>query len=156
MTEMAHREDLEIVFVRLFRLWAMAREDGGEVLSRMHKVAAELYLPDETAIACASLFELVTGELGRPLVRECCCSKELSADERALLGIVEVAPNLEPGSGSTAVPHGLPGAIHWAAMAVRRAFGLSNRHAAIVPESVRLSLCPFNRPAIILSHDRLS
>lgn len=154
MAEAARREDLEIVFVRLFRLWAIAREDGSQPLSRMHQVAAELCLPDETAIACASLFELVAGELGRPLVRECCCSKEFSADERALLGIVEVAPNLKPGSGSTDVPHGLPGAIHWAAMAVRRAFGLTGRPVAFAPASSRRSPCPFERPASKISGSR--
>ena len=144
------------MFVRLFRLWTMAREEGSRGLSRMHQVAAELSLPDETAIACASLFELVAGELGRPLVRECCCSKSLSADERALLGIVEVAPNLAPGSGSTDVPHGLPGAIHWAAMAVRRAFGLTTRRAAFAPESSQPSPCPFRRPPEALPHDTFS
>lgn len=139
------RDDAEIIFVRLFRLWAMERHGSGMGLSRIHEVARELGMPDETGVACASLFQLVENELGRPLVRECCCSKDLSADERALLGIVKVAAHLEPGSGSTDIPHGLPGAIHWAALAVRRAFGVSDRDIArdAVSEG---TLCPFSNP----------
>lgn len=109
------------IVVRLFRLWSMAREEGIVTLGRMHAAASELSLPDQTAPACASLFELVEGALGRPLVRESWCARVLSADETALLGVLEAAPSLGSAQGSRQVPHGLPGAIRWAAIMVRQA-----------------------------------
>ncbi|GMM92691.1 hypothetical protein [Qipengyuania sp. MTN3-11] len=114
------------ILVRLFRVWSMAREEGTMGLAPVYSLAADLRLPDETALACASLFELVEGELGRPLKRESCCARTFSSDEVALLGLVEAAPALNGVSGSRAVPHGLSGAIRWAVMAVRRALAWQN------------------------------
>lgn len=114
----------EALVVRLFRLWSMARGEGANPLVTMHDAASRFRFPDETASACASLFELVEGHLGRKLERECCCSKVLSPDEVALLGVVRAAPTLSPAYGTVDIPHGLPGAICWAAMAVRRALGI--------------------------------
>lgn len=131
------------VVIRLFRLWAVAREDGMIGLSRMHDIAAELLLPDETAPACASLFELIEAELGRSLVPECCCAQTYSADETALLGIIDAAPSLENIFASRKVPHGLPGAIRWAAMAVRRAMGWP-QEAAPRANRANHATCPFD------------
>lgn len=129
------------ITVRLFRLWVMAREEGIVTLERMHEVASELRLPDETAPACASFFELVEAQLERPLSRECCCSRRFSPDESALLGVLEAAPTLKGQGGTTTVPHGLSGAIHWAAMAVRRALDWPAREDKRLPP--RSASCPF-------------
>jgi len=142
--EMPRRGEVEIIFVRLFRLWALGQKECETNLSRMHQAASDLRLPDETAVACASLFELVGGVLGRTLTPECCCSKVFSADEEALLGILRVAPHLEPGCGSAAVPHGLPGAIHWAALTVRMAFGLT----ASLPRNINQPDEPKHSPVL--------
>ena len=113
------------VVIRLFRAWSAQVEAGLAPMERLQAIIASLGLPDETAIACASLFELVEGHLGRRLVRESCCSRRLSPDESALLGVLRVAPSLSAVAGTAAVPHGLPGAIVWAVIAVRQALGMT-------------------------------
>ena len=130
------------IVVRLFRAWSVLVDEGRSPLPRLQDIVAPLGLPDETAVACASLFELVEGHLGRRLQRECCCSQRFSRDERALLGVLELAPSLGTLSGTATVPHGLPAAIVWACVAIRRAFGMSDceRYARGLRVSHR---CPF-------------
>lgn len=131
------------IVIRLFRLWGIAREDGEVGLGRMYEVARELRLPDEAATACASLFELIESKMGRSLVRECCCSRTLSTDETALLSLIQAVPVLQVFQGSIRVPHGVPGAILWAALAVRRATGWPGQDEP--PVEIRQSSegCPF-------------
>lgn len=129
------------IVVRLFRAWAAQIDAGAPTMERLQQIVAPLGLPDETAIACASLFERLESHLGRRLEPECCCSQRFSRDERALLGVIELAPSLGALSGSVAIPHGLPGAIVWACVAIRRAFGMSEgRGGTDAPPSRR---CPF-------------
>ncbi|MEM6585806.1 MAG: hypothetical protein AAF692_08635 [Pseudomonadota bacterium] len=130
----------EAIFVRLFRLWAMGREEGRNPLPAMYAEAAKHRFSDQSAPACCSLFELTEGHLGRPLIRECCCSQSFSPDEKALLGVVRHAPALRPMRGSRAIPHGLPGAISWAASCVCEAIGFA------APSSVsNLTTSPANQ-----------
>jgi hypothetical protein len=131
-----------LVFVRLFRLWAAARETGENPLPHMQDAIALLGPTPELAVACASLFELVEGQLGRRLVPECCCSPALSRDEHALLGVLRHAPEAGQPLTGAAVPHGLPGAIRWAAFAIRRALGSSFAPEADVTVPAR---CPFEQ-----------
>lgn len=136
-----------LVFVRLFRLWAAAREAGENPVPHMQEVAALIGPVPELAVACASLFELTEGQLGRRLVPECCCSAALSRDEQALLGVLRHAPDVGQPLTSAAVPHGLPGAICWAAFAIRRSLGASFPREAEVPiacDPVQ-AVCPFDR-----------
>lgn len=110
-----------MAFVRLFRLWAAARVAGENPLPHMND-AIGLFAPaPELAVACASLFDLVEANLGRRLVPECCCGREMSRDELALLGVLRHAPEAGLPLTRAAIPHGLPGAVRWAAFAVRRA-----------------------------------
>jgi len=134
------------VVIRLFRAWSAQIEAGHPPMERLQEIVAPLELPDETAVACASLFELIEGHLGRRLVRESCCSRRLSRDESALLGVLRVAPSLTTFSGTAAVPHGLPGAIVWAVVAVRRAFGMAEPDNRPDPVSPRRVACPFALP----------
>ena len=131
------------ILIRLFRLWALAREDGNFGLGPMHSLARQLQLADETAPACASLFHLIEAELERQLVRECCCAKTFSPDELALLGVIEAAPSLNSIKGSGDVPHGLPGAIRWAAKTVRRALVWPDREAPASDTPRGTGQCPF-------------
>lgn len=131
------------IVVRLFRAWSAQTESGAPAMERLHAIVAPLGLPDETAIACASLFELVESHLGRRLERECCCSQRFSGDEKALLGVIELAPSLGALSGSVAVPHGLPGAIVWACIAIRRAFDMSEGDGNAVRAGPSTRRCPF-------------
>lgn len=129
------------IIVRLFRSWSASRVTGLPELPRMHEITDQLGLPAETGPACASLFELVEAHLGRRLNAECCCSRNLTPDEQAMLGIVAIAASLEPSKGNSQVPHGLSGAIHWAAMAVRRSFSLPNGRSPAAVGAV--DQCPF-------------
>lgn len=132
-----------LVFVRLFRLWAAAREAGENPLPLMQEAIALLLPAPDLAVACASLFELVEGQLGRRLVPECCCSPALSRDERALLGVLRHAPEAGQPLASLAIPHGLPGAIRWAAFAIRRALG--STFAGETEEPEMPAVCPFEQ-----------
>jgi hypothetical protein len=132
-----------LVFVRLFRLWAAAREAGENPLPHMQDVVALMGPRPDLAVACASLFELVEGQLGRRLVPECCCSPALSRDEQALVGVLRHAPESGRPFTSAAVPHGLPGAIRWAAFAIRRALGTS--FAGGAEERATPAVCPFGQ-----------
>lgn len=127
----------EAMAIRLFRRWSAARQLGENPVIALHAMATPLRYPVETGAACASLFELVEGLLGRTLVRECCCSQTFSVDELALIGLLRCAPDLGSPLTSTAIPHGLPGAVCWAAMAVRRALGLLRQ------DMVPTMHCPF-------------
>lgn len=124
---MAHYNpsDAERLAIRLFRTWSIARTAGLNPVVALHRMAEPLNYPTETAPACASLFELVEGLLCRSLVRECCCSSTFSPDELALIGLLRSAPDLGSGVATTAIPHGLPGAVCWASMAVGRALGVT-------------------------------
>ena len=125
--------------VRLFRMWAMAREADENPVTWLYNTASCHGYPDETANACASLFELVEGHLGRKLIQERCCNRTYSSDERALLGVVRAAPALAPPHAVSGIPHGLPGANCWAAMAVRRALSITG----IAMQTA--NRCPFER-----------
>lgn len=136
-----------LIFVRLFRLWSAARAGGSNPVPAMQELLHLFEPAPELAVASASLFDLVEAHLGRPLVPECCCGRELSRDEKALLGVLRHAPEAGQPMGSTAIPHGLPGAICWAAFAVRRAlaasFGPSCGEAPEVQRAEPPRECPF-------------
>ena len=133
-------------FVRFFRLWSAARSAGENPLPHMHDAMDPFAPAPELAIACASLFDLVEAHLERRLVPECCCSHEVSRDEQALLGILQYAAESGLPLTRQAIPHGLPGAIRWAAFAVRRALGRSFGEAFEPPDAPgELSnACPFS------------
>lgn len=137
MNDHALREP-ERTAIRLFRRWTIAREGEINPVAALFALTNSLGCPVETAPACASLFELVEGHLGRSLRRECCCSNTCSSDELALIGLLRCAPDLGGTAATCAIPHGLPGAVCWAAMAVRRALGMLRGRVAGV------EACPFN------------
>lgn len=124
MKQMDFDELADAIFVKLFRVWSTARETDTNPLSATFGVAKTYGLPDHAAVTCSSLFELVENESDRPLVRECCCCRTFSSDEKALLAVLSVANTVRLIRASSQVPHGLSGAICWAALAVRDCLGL--------------------------------
>ncbi|MFV0643341.1 MAG: hypothetical protein ACK5NN_02385 [Sphingomonadaceae bacterium] len=134
------------MIVRLFRLWSALTEREEEYLPAMYELASSLHVRDELPVCCASLFELVEGHLGRRLVRECCCSQKFSPDEQALLGVVRFCSAMNAPYTTRDIPHGLPGAIVWAAISVREALDLGEEPLATGRGSrpVRAKVCPFN------------
>lgn len=135
----------DAIFIRLFRKWSIAREMGEPAMPAMHQEAQTHGFDDPTAVIASSLFQLVEGTIGRPLSRECSCLQNYSCDERALIGILRQAPVLRPGCGSRAIPHGLPGAICWAAQCLCDAMhiNLDKGLAALPSSAVNSQGCPF-------------
>lgn len=134
----------QVVFVRLIRAWRAARAAGENPLPHIQASAAPFDPAPELAVACHSLLELIEAQLDRPLVTECCCSREFSADETAMIGLLIHAQDAGPVITSRAIPHGLPGAICWAAFAVLR--GLKETlgdDAGLIPSPDLGNACPF-------------
>jgi hypothetical protein len=135
----------QIIFVKMFRRWVAARDAG---LDRRVAVAEVYRGPGNAmmaAVAADSLFDMVEARLGRALKCGCCCSASLGADETALLGLLQYSASAG-GVTTDTIPHGLSGAICWAAMAVRRELGIPRSEGAITGQPV--ARCPFAR------HDR--
>lgn len=133
----------QAIFLQMFRRWAAARE--AQVDSRPGM--AELFCGPGTAImaavACDSLFALVEAQLGRGLVPGRCCDQAPAPDEAALIGLLHHCGNVSGIAATTTIPHGLPGAICWAAHAVRRELGFPPQ--SFMPPDADAH-CPF-RPA---------
>ena len=110
---------IEAVIVRLFRRWVAARAQGQSMIVSLSALGTELNAPLMLPVALDSLFQLTEFCLGRPLRAECCCSTACSSDERAILLLIAHGPDADRVSPSAAVPHGLPGALVWAATSVR-------------------------------------
>lgn len=124
--------------VRLFRRWAAGAELGPARLPAVVRLCRKIGIAPEAAIALASMFQLVEACLGRPLEAECCCSPSLSRDERALLMMLAAPLAAGPHRAFPAIPHGLPGALHWAIASVRALLGPT--FGVQVPD---VGKCPF-------------
>lgn len=132
-------------FVQLFRLWSAARANGRLVMPDIHTEAQAHGFADQTAAAAASLFCLLEGQVGRRLSPGKPGDREFTADERALIGLLRQAPMLQPGRGTRAIPHGLPGAISWAARCLCDAMGIEVDHGiyALQAAAANSQDCPF-------------
>ncbi len=133
--------DGERAVVRLLRHYcAMRDRDGdGSGLSRLVALGQSLRLPPAGSVALASVFQLTEAVLGRQLVTECCCARCLSGDERAVVRLLGSPMPTAPGTATPDIPHGLPGALAWAVLSVRRLCG------DIVPSRSGMTAtgCPF-------------
>lgn len=109
--------------IRLLRVWARARDMRLNPLPEMSAALTGQDTSPELAAACHSLFELTEACLGRRLDCGIPASDDLSSDELALLALIEAAPDAGTLLAEARMPHGLPGALQWAACAVIRAFG---------------------------------
>jgi hypothetical protein len=128
-----------LVTVRLLRRWAAARAELVNPLPSLVELARQIDCPPEAAIALGSLFQLTESCLGRPLEAECCCSRALSEDERAVLLMIAAAAAPGQPFAAPEIPHGLPGALAWAASSVRRLLG----PGLSAPLPLRTGRCPF-------------
>jgi hypothetical protein len=129
----------DLIAVRLLRRWAMCRETAVNPLPRMVELGTGLGLLPDTAVALASLFQLMEGCLGRPLRVDACPSGSIGSDERAVLLLIATAPGPGRPLASETIPHGLLSALAWAVWAVRRLLGdMSHARAQIVPGSCPL------------------
>ncbi len=134
------------IFVKMSRRWAAAREvevDRRGAMADIYRGPGNAMM---AAVACDSLFALVEAHLGRELTPECCCSHALTPDEAALLGLLYHAGSASGVTTDAAVPHGLSGAICWAARAVRRELGFPSTPNRPPPVVDPLH-CPFRPQA---------
>ena len=137
----------DFVVLRMLRRWVAARTAQVPPLPSLVGLAAELDLSFEAAVGLDSLFTLTENCLGRALQAECCCCRELVADERAILALMATAPPPLGARTSALIPHGLPGVLCWAVATVRSALG----YVADSPARYASPSCPFNRaPAVAL------
>jgi hypothetical protein len=148
---LAERSIATLVFVRLMRKRAAARTSGDNPLPHMQALVLPFEPSPDLALACASLLDLIEAHLGRTLVPECCCSQTLSRDEEAVLALLRHAPEAGLPIAVASVPHGLPGAICWAAFAVTRALAATFGAATFAAETEQAAprvatTCPFGPP----------
>lgn len=114
--------DGELTVVRLLRHYCGTRDDDdgdGTALSRLVALGQTLQLPPAGTVALVSVFQLTEAVLGRRLVTECCCSRSLSADERAVIRLLGSRMPTSSSTGTVDIPHGLPSALAWAVLSVR-------------------------------------
>lgn len=123
--------------VRLLRRWAAGREAGEPQLPSLVGLGGKLGLEPQAVVAIASLFQLTESCLVRPLRSECCCSRKLSSDERAVLLMLDAASARSPLTPAS-IPHGLPGALLWAVEIVRQLLGING----VVTRTAE-ARCPF-------------
>lgn len=142
MERIGRRLDWEdLVIVRLLRRWVAAQEAKENPLPSLVELARELKQPAQVAVALHSLFQLTESCLGRRIKAECCCSGDIGPDERAILLMVAAAPAPRSSLVSRDIPHGLPGALSWAATSVRRVLG----RTGWLDHGLSTSRCPFHR-----------
>ncbi|MBZ6378509.1 hypothetical protein B5C34_12525 [Pacificimonas flava] len=117
-------EQSGLAIVMAMRSWVAAREAGLPPVAVIADRLASMDLSPEIPVVLDSYFGLIEARLGRPLEPECCCSTDLSPDERAALSLLRHAAGQSPSpvTTSAAVPHGLPAALHWAARSLNALF----------------------------------
>ncbi|HWK42049.1 MAG TPA: hypothetical protein VNR60_08970 [Croceibacterium sp.] len=131
----------QTIFVKMFRRWAAARDGGFDRRLTMVDAYRGPGNAMMAAVAADSLFDLVEAHLGRQLTCACCCSPALAADEAALLGLLHYSAGAGGVMISSPIPHGLSGAICWAAKAVRRELGFPKPSRTPSPRPA--ARCPF-------------
>lgn len=129
------------VALRMLRRWVAARNAHESPLHSLGTLGHEFNLSFDLAVAFDGLFQLVEDCLGRALRTECCCSREMSTDERAVLILIAIEPMNGCGHQSLpSVPHGIPGPLSWAVGAIRSSLGATG----LSPLSAGPSGCPFS------------
>lgn len=105
----------DVLFVRLFRLWAQAREGGANPILALQSEVEHQGFTGFTSAACGCLFELLEAQLNRPLVPATIADPRYSDDERRLLRTLSMEPPSHPSDSDDS----LSDAIVWAIKAVR-------------------------------------
>ena len=126
-------EDARVVAV--LRAYAVIRGTAAPLLPRLIAAAADEGLGETATVALASVFELTEACLGRPLLPG--HGAALSADEEGVLMLLASAGDVGSHCGSRAVPHGMPGALAWAARSAVRLTG------GVCARPVARPACPF-------------
>ena len=105
----------DVLFIRLFRLWAQAREEGMHPILALQSEVEHQDFANFTGAACGCLFDLLEAQLSRSLVPGSMADPHYSEDERRLLRTLR----MEPASHPSDCDDSLSDAIVWAVKAVR-------------------------------------
>lgn len=133
------------LFIRLLRIWHARRSRGVNPLPAMTRLVAKRGCSPELTLSCDSCFALTEAFLGRRLDVSIQGAAALTNDEIGLIKLVRHAPMLDSLGPNAALPHGLPGALQWSAMAVLRALGPADNIPAAdgLEETLTQRHCPF-------------
>lgn len=129
-------------FITLFRGWAIARKHGENPLPAMFALDATATDTPEWVPACDSYFSLTEACIGRPLAHASHDTGMLAPDEIALLATLRQSATTGTIATDNMVPHGLPGALLWAARSVLRALTDDIRYLMTL-DLERQGRCPF-------------
>ena len=102
--------DGERVIVRLLRGYVACGETQQRCLPSLIALGSNLGIGAFVAIALASVFQLTESCLRRKLITMCCCSEDLSSDERAILQLMETE-TVGAAFSVSPIPDGLSGAL---------------------------------------------
>ena len=131
----------ERLFVSLMREWTAFRLRPEPLLPAFVPYAELHGLNGHGAVAIDSMLYLTEACLGRSLRAETAVSRTLGFDERAVLALLDQGRFIRGAYAPRSIPHGLPGVLAWATVAVRKAFaeaGVSLEAAGPTTAS-----CPF-------------
>lgn len=138
----------ERLVIMHLRCWAGSRAAGDLVLPVLVAMADELGIAGQVAVALDSMFSLTEACLGRALAVESGDSRRLGADELAVLALLDQGRHISGAHTPHPIPHGLPGVLAWATVAVRQGFARNGLAMAGMPFTPP-GHCPFGetRPA---------
>ena len=105
----------DVLFIRLFRLWAQAREKSVHPILALQSEVQHQGFAGFTGAACGCLFDLLEAQLSRSLVPASMADPHYSDDERRLLRTLRMEPASHPSDSD----YSLSKAIDWAVEAVR-------------------------------------
>lgn len=131
----------EHALVRMMRFW-VAQPLRDQLLPGLVALAERVGADSHTAVAVDSMLSLTEACLERPLIAEDDHSLRLGFDELAVLALIDQGRFIDGARSPRSIPHGLPGVLAWATVAVRRAF----THAGLElgDSEPTTGICPFS------------
>ena len=137
----ANLGDAERTLVGLMREWTVLRRRPEPALPAFVACADVCGLNGHAAVAIDSMLSLTEACLARPLRAEASHSQTLAADERAVLALLDQGRFIRGAYTPRTIPHGLPGVLAWATVAVRQAFTEAGYNLEALAQPT--ASCPF-------------
>ena len=137
----ANLGDAERALVHLMREWTVLRRCPEPALPAFVACADLCGLNSHAAVAIDSMLALTEACLARPLRAEASYSQTLAADERAVLALLDQGRFIRGAYTPRTIPHGLPGVLAWATVAVRKAFTEAGYNLEALAQPT--ASCPF-------------
>ena len=131
----------ERLFITLMREWTVLRSGNAACLPPFLACAEIHGLNSHAADAVDSMLYLTQACLDRALCAETLTSRTLGCDERAVLTLLDQGRFISGAYTPRSIPHGLPGVLAWATVAVRKAFTEAGICLETPPRTA--ASCPF-------------